>query len=314
MNSRLLPRDISHTSAPPLKCQGIKTKLIKFIAKSIAWDPKKNGRWIEPFVGTGSVALNLAPERALLCDTNPHIIRMLRDIQSGTINAHDAREELEKKGKLLSSKGDSYYYEIRDRFNKSPSSIDFLFLNRSCFNGVIRFNKSGFFNTPFGHKPHRFDASFLTRVSNQIAWAEKQMRDKDWIIECIDWRATLSKAKKNDFVYLDPPYIGRHADYYSQWNEEEAIDLAKETRALPCGYALSMWLENQYRSNQHIPDHWSGHAIRKASHFYHVGSSESLRNEMYEALVIRPGHETADGGVYQTKKPRSVDPQIALPI
>ena len=57
---------------PPIKCQGIKTKLVPFIIENVQRD--ENGLWIEPFVGTGAVAFNIAPARALLCDKNRHII------------------------------------------------------------------------------------------------------------------------------------------------------------------------------------------------------------------------------------------------
>lgn len=300
-----LPFTVRDVSAPPLKIQGIKTKLVKFIGQSVAWNPESEGRWIEPFMGSGCVALNLAPPRALLGDKNPHIIRLYRDIQAGVLTPDVVRTGLREMGDRLSVEGESLYYEVRERFNKSGDPLDFLFLNRSCFNGVVRFNRKGGFNTPFGHKPQRFDTRFLTRVSNQIKWAAHQMAGKDWEFRVADWTELLASAKSNDFVYMDPPYVGRHADYFSQWESEQAQALAVAAQKLPCGWALSMWLENQYRKNTHIQDDWAGNEIRLASHFYHVGSSESLRSEMIEALVIRSGFATADAGVFQTKRPRS---------
>lgn len=257
---------------------------------------------MEPFLGSGVVGLNIAPPRALLTDANPHIVRLYQDIQSRRLTGDSAREALSAEGARLSKEGERVYYEIRERFNATPSSIDFLFLNRSCFNGVVRFNRKGGFNTPFGHKPQRYDASFLTRVANQIRWARKQMDGKDWTFATMDWRNALSDVDANDFVYIDPPYVGRHADYYSQWSETQATDLAAAVQALPSGFALSMWLENRFRKNDHIEAAWADNDIRLASHFYHVGSTESLRNEMTEALVIRPGFATPDEGVYQTKR------------
>lgn len=303
-----LPGNVEHLGAPPLKCQGIKTKLVRFIAASIRWNAAATGKWIEPFVGTGCVALNLAPPRALLTDLNPHVVRLLADIQQDRLTPSGVRSALAREGKALAEKGAAHYYEVRERFNTTPSSIDFLFLNRSCFNGVVRFNGSGRFNTPFGHKPQRFDARFLSRVENQIGWARGQMKNKDWEIRCTDWRACFGHVSDTDFVYLDPPYIGRHADYFNQWREEDASALAARAKELPCGYALSMWLENKFRVNQHVPASWPEHVIRRASHFYHVGSTENLRNEMIEALVVRPGYEAGEDRIYQTKRaPKSVE-------
>ena len=312
MNWRL-PIAIRDVSAPPLKIQGIKTKLVKFIGQSIAWDSGESGRWVEPFFGSGCVALNLMPPRAILGDKNPHIVRLYKDIQSGVLTPDVVRGGLSEMGALLSVRGQDYYNEVRTRFNQTGASLDFLFLNRSCFNGVIRFNKKGGFNTPFGHKPQRFDAKFLTRVSNQVKWAGRQMANKDWQFHCADWSELFAVTTSADFVYLDPPYVGRHADYFSQWDGEEAGRLATAARLLPCGFALSMWMENQYRKNEHIESEWSDNDIRLASHFYHVGSSESLRNEMIEAVVIRRGFSTADAGVYQTKRSFGADP-VALEL
>jgi DNA adenine methylase len=103
-----------------------------------------------------------------------------------------------------------------------------------------------------------------------------------------DWRATLAAAGKDDFVYADPPYVGRHSGYYNSWSVEEAERLAEAVRRLPCGYAVSMWQENAYRRNAHLRSAWKGLPVRAFSHFYHVGPTEALRNPMTEALVVKP--------------------------
>jgi DNA adenine methylase len=81
---------------PPLKCQGIKTKLVKEIATLS--NNLSGGRWIEPFCGSCVVALNVQPKRALLCDTNVHIIRFYQDIQAGRLVPLDVREYLAHHG------------------------------------------------------------------------------------------------------------------------------------------------------------------------------------------------------------------------
>lgn len=297
-----LPLKISHAKAPPIKCQGIKTKLAPFIFSSIRWTPKSEARWIEPFLGSGVVALNLAPQRALLADTNQHIIAFYQAIQRGKLTSSAVRDFLISEGKKLAAQGADYYYEVRERFNQHRSSFDFLFLNRSCFNGVMRFNRHGKFNVPFGHKPQRFTPAYITKVANQVNWAAKQMRDKDWEFRVARWDETLSEAQPDDFVYFDPPYIGRHTDYYNSWDEAEAANLAHTAKHLSCGFALSMWRENRYRKNSHLAECWSGLEVRVCSHFYHVGSAETLRNEMEEALVLKPDFATPDLGKQKTKR------------
>src|SRR6185503_5944602 len=96
-----LPFQIGHVRVPPIKCQGIKTKLVPFILNSIKWAATDNARWIEPFLGSGAVALNLAPERALLADTNRHIIDFYKAIQGGKINPSIVREFLICEGRKL---------------------------------------------------------------------------------------------------------------------------------------------------------------------------------------------------------------------
>jgi DNA adenine methylase len=295
-----LPKQVKKLRVPPVKCQGIKTHLVRFIAESVSWDGK--GRWIEPFLGSGVVVLNIRPPSALLSDTNPHIIRFYEAISTGEISSGRVRSFLTEEGKRLFESSGEYYYEVRERFNQQFAPLDFLFLSRSCFNGLMRFNKKGKFNVPFCKKPDRFRQAYVTKIVNQVqAFAEIAGRS-DWEFRVADWRETLKEAREGDFVYLDPPYIGRHTNYYDQWDDANADALAEVTQTLPCGYALSMWRRNRHRNNAHIDHHWSGAIERTTEHFYHVGSSESLRNEMIEALLIKPGFE-APLIEAQTKEP-----------
>lgn len=291
MSFEALPREVDRTLVPPVKCQGIKTKLVPFILASIRWEGR--GRWIEPFVGSGVVVMNVAPERALLSDTNPHIVRLYQRIGRGDITPNMVTDFLRSEGKKLKERGGEHYYEIRERFNESADSLDFLFLNRSCFNGMMRFNRKGKFNVPFCRKPDRFRQAYVTKIANQVASLARVMHGKQWDFRVSDWRDTLRQSAEGDFVYLDPPYIGRYTDYYGQWSETDAEQLADVSRGLPCGLALSMWKANVYRTNGHLDEHWSWAIERTTSHFYHIGAQESLRHEMEEALMISPGYEAA---------------------
>jgi DNA adenine methylase len=287
-----LPRAIRFAKAPPIKCQGIKTKLVPFIFRSIRWNEEMGGRWIEPFLGSGVVVLNLSPARALLADTNQHIIHFYQAIQRGELTPSLAREYLTQEGSKLERAGEDYYYEVRDRFNRTGSPLDFLFLTRACFNGLMRFNQNGDFNVPFCRKPTRFSPAYVSKIVNQIAWVYRQMAGKEWEFRVASWEETLESVSPVDFVYLDPPYIGRHTDYYNRWTLDDTLRLAKAMRQLPCGYALSMWLENPYRRNGLVETLWGDLELRVYRHFYHLGATEDLRNWMHEALLIRPGFAT----------------------
>jgi DNA adenine methylase len=294
---------------PPIKCQGIKTKLVPFILQNIRWDG--NGRWVEPFLGSGVVLFNVLPERALACDSNPHIIRFYQAILDGRLTPNSVGDHLTREGERLAALGEQHYYAVRDRFNKVGDPLDFLLLNRACFNGVMRFNRKGGFNVPFCRKRERFQQAYVTKIVNQVVALRDVLCGKEWHFLCADWREALGDVGRADFVYLDPPYIGRHTDYYSQWSEEDAAALAEVAGALPCGFALSMWKENRYRSNGHIKQHWAFAVERTATHFYHVGSTESLRNAMVEALLIKPGHEAPSATPPKLKKAEQMSLALA---
>jgi len=280
-----LPRNI-RPKAPPIKTQGIKTKVIPLISSSIAWDGK--GRWIEPFLGSAAVALNIAPQRAVLADTNEHLITFYKGIQSGLISGRSMREYLEKEGSHLLDNGESHYYKVRDRFNETGNPFDFIFLSRSCFNGMMRFNRKGGFNVPFCRKPERFRPALITKIVNQVEWASATIKGKDWLFLTQDWRQTIADAQSDDLIYCDPPYVGRHTDYYNGFNDEESNDLANALIKSPASFALSNWLENKYRRNDFVDLWFSNYEQRTMSHFYHVGPQESLRNEMIEVVILSP--------------------------
>jgi DNA adenine methylase len=288
------PTVLPRVGVPPIKCQGIKTKLVPFIASQICWQGA--GRWIEPFLGSGVVAFNLLPDRALLADTNRHIINFYRAIQAGDLTGASVREFLQAEGATLQAHGD-YYYEVRHRFNHCAAPLDFLFLNRACFNGLMRFNRRGQFNVPFCRKPQRFSPSYITKIANQVDWTAQQMAGKDWDFRVAPWQETISSANPKDFVYLDPPYIGRHTDYYNSWHLLEAQQLAAIAQALPCDFALSMWLHNQYRQNLHIQECWQGLEVHAHDHFYHVGSQENWRGAVTEALLLKSSFYNKDTSV-----------------
>lgn len=282
----LLPRYKIKTKIPPLKIQGIKTKLVPFILQSIKWDGE--GTYFEPFMGSGVVGFNIAPQKAVFSDTNPHIIKFYKEIQQKKITSTLVRDFLESEGEKLANSPidkNSYYYEVRERFNREHSSLDFLFLQRSNFNGVMRFNSKGGYNVPFGRKANRFRKALITKIVNQVKWVEEIMEGKDWQFICMPFTEAFKLMKKGDFVYLDPPYIGRYDGYYDSWNEDLANKLAELTQNGPAGYAFSMWYKNKFRENEHIKL-WTKGNLLTTEHFYHVGAKENNRNAMIEALVV----------------------------
>ena len=268
---------------PPIKSQGIKTKLTEWIStnvKNVSYE-----RWVEPFMGTGVVAFNVKPKKALLCDSNPHLIRFYNAIKDKEITSGIVKRHLTNEGiKLLESEG-KYYYEVRARFNLEGNPLDFLFLSRSCFNGMMRFNKKGGFNVPFCKKPNRFAQALVTKITNQVENISQIIEHGDYTFKHQDFKDTLNEIKPNDFVYSDPPYIGRHVDYYDSWTEEEEIILNNGLNKSDVSFILSTWLSNKYRTNEYVFSVWKNCYLTTKEHFYHVGGKESNRNAVYEALL-----------------------------
>ena len=270
---------------PPLKCQGIKTKLvgeINRVARTQIFE-----RWVEPFCGSCVVALNVQPRKALLSDSNVHIVRLYQEIQDGSLTPSKAKSFLAEEGNKLRAKGEAYYYDVRERFNAQPTSLDFLFLNRSCFNGVMRFNRYGKFNVPYGHKPERFAQAYVTKITNQIRRISEVISACDWTFAPSDFRQTLASAKPGDLVYADPPYAGRHVDYFNSWSESDGTQLGDLLKLLPCSFILSTWHSNEFRTNAMIARTWNDprfHLLTR-EHYYHVGWTEDLRHPMIEALI-----------------------------
>jgi len=269
---------------PPLKIQGIKTKLVPLIKQNIAMD--KDSVWYEPFMGSGVVGFNIEPERAVFADTNPHIIDFYNRIKDGTINPSSVRAFLENEGKLLEQKGEEYYYYVRDRFNEEHDPLDFLFLNRSCFNGMIRYNRSGDFNVPYGHKPQRFAKAYITKIVNQVAHVSELLLNHSWSFVCQSFERTIAMATEGDFVYCDPPYLGRHTDYYDSWNEKSEKALRVALNSSKAKFMVSTWDHNEYRTNDYIQALWSDCNKITQNHYYHVGANEANRKPVVEALLM----------------------------
>ncbi len=272
------------TLVPPLKIQGIKTKLVPAIKQYATVDP--HTQWVEPFMGSGVVGFNVAPPEAVFADINPHIINFYLQIQSGKITPTVVREYLEEEGRNLSVGGVEYYIQVRQRFNTSYDPLDFLFLNRSCFNGMMRFNKDNQFNVPYGHKPDRFAKAYITKIVNQVAWVEDRIKNNHWVFKCQPFEKTIADANEDSFIYCDPPYIGRHVDYYDSWDvgsEQMLKDALVHSRAR---YMVSTWFSTSYRTNEFVQKEWSHCHVVKKDHFYHVGAKEANRNAVVEALLL----------------------------
>lgn len=267
---------------PPLKIQGIKSKLIPYI-KEIT-NQCDFDVWIEPFIGSGVVGFNLAKENAIFADINPHIIKFYCDLNDKKIDCKIIRDYLETQSIELSKYDDEFYYHIRNKFNSNPNSLDFLFLNRSCFNGMMRFNKDGKFNVPYCHKSNRFSKAYITKIVNQVKYVEEKCNHNNWIFVCQDFMDTMKLCFDASLLYCDPPYIDRNSDYFNGWDDNKEKQLNNALHNIEGKFILSTWKCNKFRENQYYNNYfWCNEKL--IEHFYYIGAKEENRNSIQESLL-----------------------------
>ena len=277
---------------PPIKSQGIKTKLVPWINDLVLQSglDLQNTNWIEPFFGTGVVGLNaIVGGNRIVGDTNPHIISFYEQIQNGEITPQNMRPYLELEGRhLCESAEDGYVHfrKIKDRFNTNHSSFDFIFLSRAGFNGMMRFNRKGEWNIPFCKKANRFAPAYITKICNQIKESSSVIQRYDWTFYNQDFIETINMAQEGDIIYCDPPYFGRYVDYYNGWTEEDEERLYNALMNTPAHFILSTWHHNEFRHNEMMDKYWNQFHVETQEHFYHGGGHIENRHAIVEALVF----------------------------
>lgn len=188
---------------PFLKWAGGKTQLLSELMKYV---PQNYGTYFEPFVGGGALFFYLHPKNAVLVDTNPELVNcyvVVRDIPEKLIKAL-------KKGYL---NREDFYYRVR---GWKPESLDpveraarFIYLNKTCFNGLYRVNKAGDFNVPFGKRTNPAICE-----EKKLLVAHQALQGVQIICDSYD-KVIRARAKAGDFVFFDPPYhpVGGNSDF-----------------------------------------------------------------------------------------------------
>lgn len=194
----LFPEEPSATAeiTPALKWAGGKRWLLPYLRP--LWQRFEQYRLVEPFVGGMGVALGLQPQRALLADANEHLINFYQWLQCGLVIEEPLLNE------------EAAFYAARARFNElarkwahtAEAAGLFYYLNRTCFNGLCRFNSRNEFNVPFGrYKKISYTANFAAYGPILRPW---QIREGDFAqVELAD----------DDFLYVDPPYDTPFSQY-----------------------------------------------------------------------------------------------------
>lgn len=266
----------------PITIQGSKIKLIPFLKEHIVLDD--NERFIEPFLGSGVVSINLAPQRALLADKNPHTIALYKNIQQGKVTGESIHDFFTQHNKKLIEGSKDYFFHLRDELNKEHDSHIYLFLNRVSFRGLVRFNKAGDYMGSYRYRP--YNEKNINDAARAVDAAAKVMDGKDWEFIVSDWRDTVAHAGKGDFLYIDPPYIGLDVRYFPGWNVEESEALARAAHNTPARVALSLWESNPHGKNDHLYQHWADFNWHTIEHRYQIGSSKTRMDTTIEVLAV----------------------------
>lgn len=211
-------------------------------------------RHVEPFVGGGALFFSRRPERALLTDINPSLIATYSAIRD------DVDRVLSNLQGLARRHSKERYYEVRSRYNESrrlappTRAAMFIYLNKTCFNGLHRVNRKGEFNVPVGSykNPRIVDPE-------RILLASEALRDAE--LRCDGFESLVEHAKPGDFVYFDPPYepvtptanfTSYARDGFSQDDQTRLRDVYRELDRRGCRLMLSNsdvpFIRSLYRS------------------------------------------------------------------
>ncbi|MBI3503663.1 MAG: Dam family site-specific DNA-(adenine-N6)-methyltransferase [Proteobacteria bacterium] len=181
--------------------------------------PDKFNYYFEPFLGSGAVFFHLRPDKAVLADRNADLINVYEQIY---LNWEKVFTVLKRHGRNHNNR---YYYAERARQRKvgHERAAQFIYLNRVCWNGLYRVNLRGQFNVPIGTK-----TSVMLDTDNFAGAAQLLKRAA---FSTSDFEPILAQSQKNDFVFVDPPYVTRHNfngfvkynDKIFSWNDQERL-------------------------------------------------------------------------------------------
>lgn len=242
-------------------------------------------RHVEPFVGGGAFFFARAPRNALLCDVNPALVttyEAVRDELSSVVSALAA---------LARRHGKESYYAVRERYNaartgkkrvsKASQAAMFIYLNKTCFNGLHRVNRKGEFNVPMGRykNPRILDTERL-----QMASAALQSAD----VRCEGFEGLLRSAKPGDFIYLDPPYepVSRTASFTSYakdgFSQDDQVRLRDVFGALHQRGCKLMLSNSDVPFIRELYAEWNVHTVHAARA---VNSNGAGRGKVPEVVV-----------------------------
>lgn len=242
IDKRTVRYEKEHTISlkPFVKWVGGKSQLISELEKMLPSNGEKVlTKYCEPMVGGGALFFNILSkydfEELYISDINAELINAYQVIQNSVGSLIEKLQEMQMLFLPMDENGRKfYYYNIRDKFNTTElnckTAVDkaayFIFLNKTCFNGLYRVNRKGQFNVPMGayKNPTICDEDNLQNISGAL---------QNVTIVCGDYSMSKNFIDRNTFVYLDPPYrplseTSAFTSYNSDaFDDDEQIRLAK---------------------------------------------------------------------------------------
>jgi DNA adenine methylase len=180
-----------------------------FVASFSKIFPKEYNRYVEPFLGSGAVFFSLNPKKAILADTNGELIDTYKALKADWQSVYELLKVHQK------HHAKDYYYKIRSSKPelRSARAARFIYLNRTCWNGLYRVNLKGQFNVPIGTKNKVImETDNFQKIAQRLKNAQLCKSDFGHIID-----ATI----RNDFLFVDPPYTINHSDNgFIKYNEK----------------------------------------------------------------------------------------------
>lgn len=267
---------------PILKWAGGKSKLLPELTRRA---PQSYRRYFEPFLGGGALFFRMAPAGAQLGDSNGDLINVYRCVAW----------QLDKVARRLAhhrrNHDETYYYQMRERWNQRADKDGdcdraalFLYLNKTCYNGLYRVNRKGHFNVPVGRyeNPAIYDLQALRAASALLQKAELYHGHYSDVVQ---------SARKGDFVYFDPPYhpLTKTANFtsytpnsFGEEDQRELADLAHQLAERGCHVMLSN------SDTPFIRKLFPGWTIDRVHCARAINSKASLRGVVHEVIVRSP--------------------------
>lgn len=250
-----------------------------FIAKHAHLLPNKFNRYIEPFLGSGSIFFHLQPKQALLGDTNSELIFAYKGIRDNWAGL-EAHLRLHRK-----KHGEEHYEEVRA---DEPNDIveraaRLIYLNRTCFNGIYRVNLKGKFNVPKGTRDSViFDTDDFEGVSRLLAKAE---------IRASDFESLIDEARRNDLVFTDPPYTVRHNNNaFVKYNETlfSWDDQVRLANALARARARGAKIVSTNANHQSVRDLYKERdfSLKIVSRYSSISADPKNRKQFSELVIL----------------------------